>query len=634
LRRFKIIFFVFILYTKCIGNLQIQEKPDIGILKPTSSDTNLCKSPPEGMVCVPFSGNDLNKKNLSTFYVDKYEITNEKYETCVKEKHCKPNLFIKNKSNSQFAGPIQPAIGLTYDMAHQYCIWSGKRLPTEDEWDKIYSIYSIKIDKLDCKTANIGCEGSTKPVGSYPNPKGVFDLEGNATEWVNEWTDSCGVNCNDKSCGEICTTNINSCSGKYPCEKYNEKYTSIIWDQLNLDGIRNSLKSEKLQMKKIKGGSFEFPFQLESITIGKIAQINDTTIKASARCVSDSNYLNNAPAWIISNPPVSKDFPIDLNPEQKSLFLQTFEKDDIDTKPLCKEQFTSPANCRDPVSYIKPNEARNYLFAPYIKNLGGGYIGVAADANYTFLTYARSEFVWLMDFNINIVNLHKINKIFILESESVEDFLNKWSSKNKSKSLKLLEFSFSTSSEWKNIRNFFEVNQPGLYEYYEAMSKPDRTMKDFGWLRNPVHYSYLRNLHQKNRISIIEGDLLKDKSLYNIGVVAKKLKIPIRLFYPSNAEEFWKFSKNYKRNILNLPFDEATILLRTVHEFPWHKPEMKNGVTGFWHYVVHGGYNYQKKLALPDFYLIDNFKEYRIFPDNQKDFSTIEIPNSLPFELK
>jgi formylglycine-generating enzyme required for sulfatase activity len=100
------------------------------------------------MVCVPFSGNEINKKNLSTFYVDKYEITNEKYETCVKEKHCKPNLFIKNKSNSQFSGPYQPSIGLTYDMAHQFCIWSGKRLPTEDEWDKKTAI----PQSPDCQT--------------------------------------------------------------------------------------------------------------------------------------------------------------------------------------------------------------------------------------------------------------------------------------------------------------------------------------------------------------------------------------------------------------------------------------------------------------------------------------------------
>jgi hypothetical protein len=495
-------------------------------------------------------------------------------------------------------------------------------------------LYSINSLKLDCKTANIGCDGNTKPVGSYPNPKGVFDLEGNASEWVNEWADSCGITCNDKSCGEICTTNSSLCSGKFPCEKYTEKYATISWDQINLDGIRNSLKNEKLQLKKVKGGSFEFPFQIESITKGKVVSLSDINIKAGARCVSDSIHLTNAPAWMISNPPIAKDFPIEMNPEQKSVFLQTFDRDDIDTKPLCKEQFTSPANCRDPVSYIKPNEARNYLFAPYIKNIGGGYIGVAADANYTFLTYARSEFVWLMDFNINIVNLHKINKVFILESESVQDFLSKWSSKNKNLSIKLLEISLSNSSEWKNIKNFFEVNQPGLYDYYLAMSQPERAMKDFGWLRNSNHYLFLRKLHQNNRISIIEGDLLKEKSLYNIGAIAKKLKIPIRVFYPSNAEEFWKFSKNYKRNILNLPFDEASVVLRTIHEFPWHKPELKGGVTGFWHYVVHGGYNYQKKIALPDFFLINNFKEYRIFPDNQKDFSTIEVPNSLPFELK
>jgi hypothetical protein len=128
LLRTKIFFFVLIFYTRCIGNLQILEKPDIGFLKPTSSDTNLCKQPPEDMVCVPSNGNDFKKKNLSTFYVDKYEITNEKYETCVKEKHCKPNLFLRNKSFSQFSAPNQPSIGLTYEMAHQYCIWSGIQL--------------------------------------------------------------------------------------------------------------------------------------------------------------------------------------------------------------------------------------------------------------------------------------------------------------------------------------------------------------------------------------------------------------------------------------------------------------------------------------------------------------------------
>jgi hypothetical protein len=631
-------FLVSILLLNCLGNIQNLEKPSYGILKPTIFDTNECKTPPEGMVCIPSSSKTIgDQRNVQTFYIDKYEITNTKYEQCVLDKSCKPNQFMKLKLNKIFAGSQQPAIGLTYEMAHQFCVWDGKRLPSEAEWTKAYFNYSNSDSKSkDCSTDNFpGCKGTTLDVGSYPNPLGVYDLDGNATEWVNDWADECNGKCNDTSCGEVCVSKPKPCSGKFPCQKFTDTYLSIEWDQLNLDGIRKSLVGDKFHLKKLKGNSFEFPLIKDILSDSKIADINDINIKAGARCASDNSILNRTPAWVIKSPPqFKKNILAKMTKDEEYIISQNFEKDDIDKKPLCKTQFTSPANCRDPVSYIKPNEARNYLFAPYIKNIRGGYIGIAADANYTFLTYAKSEYVWLMDFNINIVNLHKINQIFIIESETAQEFLSKWNPKNRKDVLKILESNFGSTSEWKNIKNFYEVNQAGLYEHYYSQSFPEKLMGDFGWLRNPDNYSYLRNLHILKRISIFEGDLLKNKTLFNIGNTAKKLNIPIRIFYPSNAEEFWKFSKNYKRNILNLPFDEATLILRTVHEFPWHKNENPKGTLGFWHYVVHGGYNYQKKLSLPDYNIINDFKEYRLFPDNQKDFSTIEIPETLPFEIK
>lgn len=599
-----------------------EPKRDLGFFSPSEHDKSLCLQPPEGMVCIPQD----SQSKVPRFYIDKFEVTNKEYNQCVSSGHCPKHKLASAREYVEFNSPTQPIVGTTFSMAHAYCTYVGKRLPTGEEWDKL----SSGTEKnLNCTTANLNsCNSKTLPVGNYPDKRGIYDIHGNAAEWVNQWSDNCGDSCNEEGCGAVCSRENSVCSGKYPCLKITPEFKKIDWENLNLDGLRKSLVGQKLKYQQIRGGSFAL--QEESLVV----DIEDTKNKPGFRCASDTSFLTNHPAWIIQKPFPERSLPPELSLEQREILNSPIGLDTISDKPLCKSLYTSPANCRDPVSYTKPNEARNILFGKYIRNLGGGYVGVAADANYTFLTYARSEFVWLMDFNINIVNLHRINRAFILASPSPGEFLDKWNPSNKNNTLKLLEKELGNTPEWKNTKNFFEVNQPGMFEHYKTIAYPDKTNPEFGWLRNPNNYEYLRTLHIQGRILILEGDLLKDKTLFSIGTMARKLKVKIRIFYPSNAEEFWKFTPVYKKNILNLPFDEASVVLRTVHEFPWQKNEFSGGVNGFWHYVVHGAYNYQKKLLRPDFYLIDHFREYRIFPENLKDFSTIEVPTSLPSTIQ
>jgi formylglycine-generating enzyme required for sulfatase activity len=134
-------------------------------------------------------------QSVKKFYIDLYEITNAEYKKFTSNTkretpyHWTNGEIPKNKQN-------YPVIYVNWYDANEYCKWKGKRLPTEQEWEKAARGESGNIypwgNTWTMDKSNHPYKGSagTEPVGSYPNgksPYGLYDMSGNVWEWVDSF---------------------------------------------------------------------------------------------------------------------------------------------------------------------------------------------------------------------------------------------------------------------------------------------------------------------------------------------------------------------------------------------------------------------------------------------------------------
>ncbi|MBI4384708.1 MAG: SUMF1/EgtB/PvdO family nonheme iron enzyme [Nitrospinae bacterium] len=133
--------------------------------------------------------------SLDAFHIDKYEVTQADFKR------------VMGREAPMFTGGNLPIIMVSWNEASDYCARVGKRLPTEMEWEKaarggrdtLYpwgdSVESGKANFCDrqCQYSHNSEQfddgfAELAPVGSYPaNGYGLFDMAGNAAEWVADW---------------------------------------------------------------------------------------------------------------------------------------------------------------------------------------------------------------------------------------------------------------------------------------------------------------------------------------------------------------------------------------------------------------------------------------------------------------
>jgi formylglycine-generating enzyme required for sulfatase activity len=137
--------------------------------------------------------------SLDSYWIGKTDVTNKMYAQCVATGNCAPPA--QELGTPVFTNPSYgdyPIVGVTWDMAANYCKWTQGQLPTEAQWEKTArgsqgSKYPWGNDSPSCDLLNfLGCFGHTTSVTNYVtgnSPYGLTDMSGNIFQWVNDFYD-------------------------------------------------------------------------------------------------------------------------------------------------------------------------------------------------------------------------------------------------------------------------------------------------------------------------------------------------------------------------------------------------------------------------------------------------------------
>lgn len=162
-------------------------------------------------------GNEIPQRKiyLNAYLIDKYPVTNAHYKKFIESGGYMQKAFWSDTGWQYIvqANPLEsseldavfhgdsdcPVVNISWYEAEAFAAWSGKRIPTEAEWEKaargtdgrIYP-WGNEFDKTRLNCAEAKIEKPT-PVTKYPQGQsmyGCFDMAGNVWEWTADWYDS------------------------------------------------------------------------------------------------------------------------------------------------------------------------------------------------------------------------------------------------------------------------------------------------------------------------------------------------------------------------------------------------------------------------------------------------------------
>lgn len=146
-----------------------------------------------------YEGKAANRADVAAFFIDRHEITVGQFRNYLQETRRRIPGDMADRN------PLLPVTHLTFREAESYCAWTGKRLPTELEWEKaargaqvvtvgdetFTDVRNYPVSDEAATEACVTSEKNGQPLEitrlSDTGPYGTVGMCGNAAEWTSSW---------------------------------------------------------------------------------------------------------------------------------------------------------------------------------------------------------------------------------------------------------------------------------------------------------------------------------------------------------------------------------------------------------------------------------------------------------------
>ena len=229
--------------------------------------------------------------------------------------------------------------------------------------------------------------------------------------------------------------------------------------------------------------------------------------------------------------------------------------------------------------WVNSNESDHALWFPAVSGLGGGYLGVGSDQNFSLFAAAGCSFVWLMDYDTVVLQANRIYRALILASASPQEFLLRWDGFEKAVTEAIVAEAYAADDDLPQLLALLDENFADAGNYFRRVAARTEDGAAGSWLADPGLYRIVRRMFEEDRVRIVGGDLTKEMP-GRIAAAQSRLGAPMRVVYLSNAEQYFAYGDAFRAAFAAMPFDERSVGLRTASRW---LPDRTRHV---WHYQV------------------------------------------------
>lgn len=211
--------------------------------------------------------------------------------------------------------------------------------------------------------------------------------------------------------------------------------------------------------------------------------------------------------------------------------------------------------------YLSGDEANLDVFYAQLKDLGGAYAGVGSDQAYLFAGWMRPRYVFVTDYDPWIKLLHLSYAAFFEKAETIEAFRAYW--KDPKAGVKLINETYE-GRRGRRVRFVYAHARHKVHRRLGRLRKWMGERKIPSFVNDQATYDFVRALVRDGRVRPLVCNLLDDRCLVGVGEATRKLGVPLRVLYTSNAEQYWPYGEQFRANMQAQNFDDKSLILRTL----------------------------------------------------------------------